>query len=251
MTTTNYSWPLPTVGASESTWGDTLNATIDLIDVQVKAGEDAFAAQFGTGATQVRDNTQNDARFAQRAANLSDISNLATARANLGVLQAGVGGGQARTNSENDARFGALGTGGGQLRTNDQNDARFHRLGLGTIPATDLPTDASANTWAGARMAAVSSAIGGPGLGEPTYPVGTLALVGIPGTSIGVSFLPGRELAASNLVPGSLVTSGGNVEISLRSPGTIPAGTWRNIGHTISRSSPSDGSSLTLAVRIA
>lgn len=42
MTTTNFSWPLPTVGASADTWGTTLNDTIELIDIQVKGVQDSI-----------------------------------------------------------------------------------------------------------------------------------------------------------------------------------------------------------------
>lgn len=35
MATTNFSWATPTVGGSENTWGDTLNATLEAIDGEV------------------------------------------------------------------------------------------------------------------------------------------------------------------------------------------------------------------------
>jgi hypothetical protein len=46
-TTTNYGWGLPTVGASEDIWGTILNATLNAVDVQVKANADAVTALVG------------------------------------------------------------------------------------------------------------------------------------------------------------------------------------------------------------
>lgn len=40
--TTNYNWSYPTVGGSQDTWGDTLNATIISIDSQTKTIENAI-----------------------------------------------------------------------------------------------------------------------------------------------------------------------------------------------------------------
>lgn len=44
MNTTNFNWPLPTVGASADQWGSILNSTLELVDLQVKAIADSVPA---------------------------------------------------------------------------------------------------------------------------------------------------------------------------------------------------------------
>ena len=63
-TTTNYGWSYPIVNADADTWGATVNTTIQAIDGQVHTN--ALAAL-------------------QKAANLSDVANIATSCANLGL----------------------------------------------------------------------------------------------------------------------------------------------------------------------
>lgn len=66
-TTLNYGWPYPTVNADADTWGTTWNATVNLIDANLKVVDNATAAA------------------AQRASNLSDLASAGAARTNLGL----------------------------------------------------------------------------------------------------------------------------------------------------------------------
>jgi len=87
-TTTNYSLTKVEVGASNDTWGAKLNANADAIDTQMKANADAAAAASSSaGAAQASAtsaNTNADARLA-KASNLSDLTDAAAARSNLGL----------------------------------------------------------------------------------------------------------------------------------------------------------------------
>ena len=66
MATTNYGWSTPTINGSADTWGSTLNTTIEAIDAQL------FVVAALAGGALVK------------SSNLSDLTNAATARSNLG-----------------------------------------------------------------------------------------------------------------------------------------------------------------------
>jgi hypothetical protein len=107
-TTTNYALEKPTVGGDTDTWGGKLNDNMDAIDAQMKTNADAVAAlgdpvavaKGGTGSTTAAAArtalglgtaaTQADTKYAHRANNLSDLNNVASARANLGVVEQSV-----------------------------------------------------------------------------------------------------------------------------------------------------------------
>ena len=152
----------------------------------------------GTSGTQVRNNTQNDARYLINSNNLNDVTNVSTARSNLGL----------GTLALQDA-----GTANNQFRTNTQNDARFHRSGIDTLASGDLPSDASATTWVGARTS--SLAVGG---------IGTYAMLRYGGVNNPGDTRPGSSLTYSN--------SNGN------SSGANPAGTWMCMGLTTNANDP-------------
>jgi hypothetical protein len=70
--TTNYTWTKPEPNASADTWGDKLNTDLDEIDADLKTVEDKADAA------------------AVKTNNLSDLSNPATARSNLGLGSAAI-----------------------------------------------------------------------------------------------------------------------------------------------------------------
>ena len=183
----------------------------------------------GTGAGQIRTNTQNDTRFAQRGNNLSDLANVATARTNLGVLQAGTGTNQARTNNENDIRFGLLGTSGGQVRTNDQNDARFLR---------DTVVNTSAQNW-------VANILRGNVPGIIGRPHSQLQLVRT--MSNAPNWLGGATIAGSHIQSIALARAAGDTLIVISSTSNTLPGTWVNMSYQLSMG----GNRITLALRIA
>ena len=129
--TTNYGFVQPEIFGSDDTWGNKLNQNWADLDAELFGISTSFNARIGSSdGTDVRNNTQLDARYARRDQNLSDLESAAAARSNLAVLEAGTGGSQARTNTQNDERFvqGQAGTDGTQFRTNAQNDARFLQI---------------------------------------------------------------------------------------------------------------------------
>lgn len=67
-TTTNYGWTLPTVGADSDTWGTELNTAFDDADADLAAVSAVASAAL------------------VKANNLSDLTNAATARTNLGLV---------------------------------------------------------------------------------------------------------------------------------------------------------------------
>ena len=80
-TTTNYGITKVEVGASEDTWGAKLNANADSIDAQMKVNEDAVVVADAKAV-----NAQSGADLSLKiASDLSDLSDAAAARSNLGL----------------------------------------------------------------------------------------------------------------------------------------------------------------------
>jgi len=67
MATLNYSWTLPTVGASADTWGTIINTAFDEVDADLKTVADSVGDR------------------ALKSSNLSDLASASTARTNLGL----------------------------------------------------------------------------------------------------------------------------------------------------------------------
>jgi len=125
-TTTNYGWKKPENGASSDTWGIKWNENADDMDSDLKAVED-----------------KTDARLV-KASNLSDLTNAATARTNLGL-------GTAATHSssafETAGAAAAVSAASCQRASNlsDLANASTARgnLGLGTAAVRNITVSAS------------------------------------------------------------------------------------------------------------